>query len=304
MNSPRIDQLRQRIVELIPRSPSNEETYNAVNGLSLNSLLCLYMNWIDRFIPPRRRSVAFSNGFWKRNSPARFTSQIENLAQLSAAGDDLTPYLSSRIGTTGYVHNTRPRGGTSWDNKDMALNAHDVHHLHLYPTDDKNRRRKQSDELLFVGVSRHEMVLVMLGNHKSFDDGSLFQAVTEFRASEGLIVNGIKPPRGDYDPARNQKLVRYGRSSPGIFSDNVVVSSMISVAGTSLFHTQHADMCCAFMMEAEEVLTNRKSLAEFLGVDESKIPPKANWEWSFWCGDLLLVDRESNTNISVMPWRR
>ena len=113
---------------------------------------------------------------------------VYQLAKKIEAGDDLTPFLSDRIARFGYVSSANKRSksrGVEWQDKDYALNAFDTHHLHLKPAGTK--------ALLYVCFSRDHAFLVMLGDHKSFDDGTLAQALEGDRValigqSFGLIT--------------------------------------------------------------------------------------------------------------------
>ena len=107
---------------------------------------------------------------------------IYDLAEKIEAGQDLTPFLSDRVHRYGYVglktRTGKKRRGPEWEDKDYALNAYETHHLHL--------DTKGTEELLYVRFSRDGAFFVMLGNHDSFDDGTLAQAVAEMHVGTSL----------------------------------------------------------------------------------------------------------------------
>ena len=154
----------------------------------------------------------------------------------------------------------------------MAINAYGLHHIHLNPYNKNGNRNGTSDELVFVDVFRAEIVLVMLGDHKSFDDGSLFQTATNYKAETGWDIKGIRPPRENPNPVEQQLSVRHGLCSSGVSGDKLVATNTNSTAGTSIFHTQHADKCCELIETTEKCLADGQSLASLFGIDEDGFP--------------------------------
>ena len=170
--TPRLHAFHKKLGELIPCEP--ESARAALHPMSTPELLVRYLNWADRYVAPRPRRVITWEGFVRHGSAHLHREAVYGLAEKIEAGDDLTPYLSERISKFGYVSSKktkRRQRGVEWRDKDYVLNAFDTHHLHLKPTG--------SQELLYVCFSRNDALFVMVGDHKSFDDGSLAQAVAE-----------------------------------------------------------------------------------------------------------------------------
>src|SRR4051794_21605091 len=153
---------------MIPCVPDAEVARAELRAMPLLELLGVYVNWVQRFIPPRPREVRIVPKFWE----SRFTQECGGeglaLADKIAKGAGLTPHLSNKVHTDGYapMHlNTRGRThprGPEWGDKDFALNAFGVHHLHLAPTNGKPRRSERG-YLLYAAFGRSTAALVYLG---------------------------------------------------------------------------------------------------------------------------------------------
>jgi hypothetical protein len=196
---PRIRRLHDEIASAIPCDP--EEVRADLRAMNLNELLRRHVNWADRLLAPRPRSVATWEGFVRHGVAAAHWDAVQALAAKIRAGSDLKPNLSARIDRYGYVRpETIPQGkphGIEWDDKDCVLNAYDVHHLHLSP--------KRTRELLYVSFSRQGAFLVMVGDHNSFDDGTLARALAEARVGTSMELKGIlAPARAFTDRERNR----------------------------------------------------------------------------------------------------
>ena len=116
---------------------------------------------------------------------------MNDLIKKIERGDNLTPFLSDRIHHFGYVRptalqNKKRRGLVEWEDKDYALNAFETHHLHLSP--------KGTKELLYVIFSRDLAFLVMVGDHKSFDDGTLAEAIADAKVGTSHELKGLLGP--------------------------------------------------------------------------------------------------------------
>jgi hypothetical protein len=199
-------------------------------------LLSRYINWADRFVAPRPRRVVTWDGFHRHGTATAHWDAVSALAAEIEAGNDLTPYLSDKLNRSGYVpakddRKKRPRG-LEWADKDYALNAYEMHHLHLNPAG--------SEELLYVSFSRNDAFFLMVGDHKSFDDGSLAQAIAESRVGTSYELNGVVAPRQRRTMNEYNQLQRRGWSTFFPIGGRAVMGATLSTAGTSWLHTKHA----------------------------------------------------------------
>lgn len=304
-SSPRVLQLRESIQEIIPCVSDDDRSYLA--RMKLSDVISAYMNWIDRKIPPRPRQTMVWDGFWSRGNLLHHGNNIDLLIQMLRKGDDMTPYLSRHLRRHGYE---RPRLGTHgipWQGKrgghiDFALNAFDLHHLHLKPCDDKGRRPGGSKELLYVKVSRKEALLLMLGDHNSFDDGTLLQAISDYKAISGDYLYGITGVTPERSIKETGILLRNGINSIVMSSGNAVPTSMLSSIGTSIEHTQWADIICETIDEIEPNLddSNFRNAWE----ENYQIPATARLRWFFNYGDFGVLDENLRVFWPLHHWRR
>lgn len=304
LSSKRLSDLREWMIGRIPVLPASSDTRDQLRQMCINRLMRVYLNWIDRFIPPEPRSVMVWDGFWTRNNPREHADQVNVLIEKVRLGEDLTPYLSSRIHTHGFVPRPQTRKGINWGDKDLALNAYDLHHLHLIPANENGKRKGGSDRLLYVGVSREEVLLLMLGNHNSFDDGTLAEAVAEYRTQSGFVLNGIVGFSNEVTPKESQFLARRGISTALMVGDKATLGPMISSAGTAIDHTRHVDQCCEIIEDIEDVIDERSRLIGRFQLEESDVPHNPDWCWQFHYANLFLVERRTSTGFAVCRWRR
>ncbi|UIJ85274.1 hypothetical protein LZK77_16280 [Rhizobium leguminosarum] len=188
---PRIADLRRQLLSDIPCVPGTSSVRGELGTMALPQLISTYLNWKDRSLAPRPRRTIIWAGLYRHTRGPIDWDRIFKIVELSNNGDSLDRYLSRLAKTNGYVPRSPERRGIEWGDKDLALNAYSVHHLHLAPANLSGKRSGDSNALLFVAASRDAMTLLMVGNHSSFDDGTLFDAVTAFRAESDFWVRGF-----------------------------------------------------------------------------------------------------------------
>ena len=146
-------------------------------------------------------------------------------------GDDLEEHLSPNIAGNGFALPTKRR---RWEPiRDMALNAFGTHHLHLVPGG--------GDALVFIGFGREDARFVMVGNHRSFDDGTLADAIAHFLAETGQTSAALKPPEDPTTPRDQMRLARRGVSSLGTANGKVTPGPFIMTNGDAVRTWRCAD---------------------------------------------------------------
>ena len=205
---PRIDDFRARLAARIPCWPDEPTVRAELEQKQLDEVVRVYLNWARRFIPKRPREVSFSPSFWDAPLAKKVASELASLEARIRSGEDLTPHLSNLVQKRGFVPARFRKGGRvkspEWEDKDYALNAYDAHHLHIAPNG-------KGDELLYGCFRRDAALLLIVGDHNSFDDGSLAAAVSEARADAGhLVLKGILGPATPYTPKERNELARTG----------------------------------------------------------------------------------------------
>lgn len=304
LTRPRLEEFRHWLVQEIPCEP--KEARADLAGLSLPSLLINYMNWRDRFVPTRRRNVTTWENFMR--DPRTFTSwpAINDLARRIAAGEALTPFLSKDIKRFGYV---RPRAGKDgkrrgieWSDKDYALNSFGFHHLHLSDRILLSGWARRTDALLYVSFNRESAFFLMVGDHKSFDDGTLEKAVADSRAASGQVLKGITAdPMGRAD--RN-RLQRHGMATTIPVGDKVVPGAMISTAGTSIFHSNHAAQIMRYLEHEEIRLDDEAHQRELFGFANLPPPPAPDFVWRMNDCDIGALERSTGILFELLHWHR
>jgi hypothetical protein len=225
-----------------------------------------------------------------------------DLAKKIEAGDDLKPFLSDRIERFGYVRpkandNNKPRG-LEWGDKDYALNAFETHHLHLTP--------RGSKELLYVIFYRDSALLVMVGNHKSFDDGTLAQAIAEARVGTWHEIEGVLGPVLPRTMSEQNKLQRRGLSTAFQVDEHMVMGALLSTAGTSPLHTMHTDRLIEFMIRLDPQLDVPGFGRERLERNGWAYPAEPAFDWVMQYCDLWLIETTTATGFKFkeLDWRR
>jgi hypothetical protein len=297
MWSPRPHAFHEKLADLIPCEP---ETARAdLYQMSTPELLVRYLNWADRHVAPRPRRVITWEGFVRHGSAHLHREAVYDLAQKIDAGDDLTPFLSERISRFGYVspeNNKRKRRGVEWRDKDYALNAFETHHLHLKLTG--------TQALLYVCFSRNDAFFVMVGDHKSFDDGTLAQAVAECRVGTALEFKGVLGPARPHNVREQNRLERYGFSTYSQVGGHTVMSALLSSAGTAVQHTMHAKSISRAIKKIEPQLDDASFCQKLFGQSGITCPATPVFQWVMRHCDLCLAETTTGVNFVIAQWRR
>ena len=197
-----------------------------LDGYDVWKLLIIYMNWIDRFIVPRKRQVRYAPSFWNDPRAIAHKEAVLRIAEKIESGADLTPHLSGQIHTHGYVPKRPPQKvkGPEWGDKDFALNAYDVHHLHLGKSSDKKGRVSHGRDLLYACFERDNATFLLLGDHKSFDDGSLARTAAAWRG-RGTVHT-------PYSDEERKELHRHGITTIEFVDGRAYIGSGLASDGT------------------------------------------------------------------------
>jgi hypothetical protein len=192
-------------------------------------------------------------------------------------------------------HNKKSRG-PEWGDKDYALNAYETHHLHL--------SKKGTDELLYVIFSRENAFLVMLGNHESFDDGTLAQAVAEMRVGTFLEFKNILGPALPRCPGEQNRNQRRGHATVFQVGGQTVMGAMLERGGMSPFHTDHVRRVLDRLRSMDSELNMPGFARDRFERKGWHYPSEPHFEWRMRCCDLFLVEMSTGTAFIEVPWRR
>ncbi|MDA9532818.1 hypothetical protein [Bradyrhizobium sp. CCBAU 25338] len=207
-------------------------------------------------------------------------------------GNDMRPYLSDQL-NYGYV---RAKDQTLWGNKDYVLNAYEMHHLHLSPSGTK--------ELLYVSFSRVDAFFLMVGDHKSFDDGTLAQAVADARVGTSYELKGILGSRQPETMSEHNRRQRRGLSTAFQVGDQVVMGALLSSAGTSPLHTMHADRITEAMQQLDVQIDEPQFGRDWFEQNGKSYPATPTFKWAIQYCDLYLVETTTSVGFPIVKWRR
>ncbi|MCV9936113.1 hypothetical protein OIU35_07030 [Boseaceae bacterium BT-24-1] len=277
----------------------------ALASLNMPQTMLAYVNWASRFIQPRRRTVSYAPAFWKSQAAMERGGDVLALEAAVKAGSNLTPYLSGRVLSDGYQSGAENGEGkqTKWADKDFALNAYGIHHLHFVPANGKSRGAEQGKHghLLYVEFGRYHATFLMVGDHKSFDDGTLHDAVIEARASSGAWeLQGIRPPRNPEDHKDEFRLARRGFATTAVKDGRVFIAANLSTAGTSPRHTRHASHILRALSVVDPELDKDSYWRERFASFGRSVPTARDFEWSMQYTELSVIERCSQTKLIIV----
>jgi hypothetical protein len=298
---PRVARLHRELAETIPCGANVRDRLTA---MSLLDLLGIYTNWAQRMIPPRKRQIEFAPGFWEPALARKHGGRVLALAPKIERGLDLSRHLSGKVGSSGYVPEDphSQRRGPEWGDKDFALNAWNVHHLHLDEADPKGRHQRTEDgELLYAIFGPQHATFVLLGDHNSFDDGSLEEAVLRLRAEIGdYTLRGLVGSARSFTPEQRKTLARRGYTTSADFDGQVILSAQLSTAGTNLWSRRHADMIFDALLHLDPQLDDPAFTLQ-RGDGRPWAPPTdPAFEWKMVYNTLFLVEQKVSIAFPIV----
>lgn len=274
----RIRTFRLGIARTIPRIPNDKETLDAIEGLSLGSLLIHYTNWAVRFVAPRPRAVlvepsALNDPRWHSQTDA-ITAFLEKVK----AGIELTPHLSLDPQTRGVTLSSlrQEPGGDRWADKDFMLNVMGYHHFHLGTKAEPRGHVTRTNDLLFARVSRDEFTVLGIFDHAVFErPADPDQAMTAERKRLWAVFDE--------------------HSARGIPSGVAFIPAMVSTSGHSTSLVMMAQRFARLIAEVDPKLDDPAYVRSMYEEAELAMPHKPRLAWRFNILDLGLIDPTSET---------
>lgn len=295
---PRLRKFYEKLAYLIPCQ--TDDARAELLAMSPADLLVRYFNWADRRISPRSRRIVTWEGISRHGSALSCWEAVKGLAAEIEAGNDLMPFLSDKVHKCGYVsakQEGRRSRGVEWADKDYALNAFEMHHLHL--------SRSGSERLLYVSFSRTDAFFLMVGDHKSFDDGSLARAVAESRVGTSYELKGAIAPREQPTMGEQNQIQRRGYTTFYPTSEGgSVVGATLSAAGTSPLHSVQTKRVIRTIERLEADIDKPSFGREWFEKSERTYPDLPDFEWAMDHCDLCLLENKALVKIPLVLWRR
>lgn len=148
------------------------------------------LNWIEyviRLIPPKKREVHFSKGFWER-APKECCEQIRSLADKFKSGQDVNPYLSKTV-----------QNALQGKRTDMLWTDWEICHFHLSENiPNGSYFSKRSDYLLFAIIGDYFVCFLDARPHPKgaeFADPELYKYICESWPELVNNLEGISPDK-------------------------------------------------------------------------------------------------------------
>ncbi|SEF25619.1 hypothetical protein ABL840_01720 [Variovorax sp. NFACC27] len=273
----RIRQLRLAICKQIPKFPNNRESLAALEAKSLGAVLIDYINWGNRFVPPRPRRVTIEPTLTADSRWKRLSGDVKALLKKARDGADLGPYLSLRVARHGFTLKSREisQSADRWEDKDFFLNVMGYHHFHLGPSIEAAGHAARTDEVLFAQVTRDAFTAVGLFDHSVFESK---EAASQSMTAERDRLWRLTEQRNSF-----------GRA-PGIYIDHPITNS-----GHSLQHTHLAAHFARQIYFVDPKLDDLASRAELFPDLPHAVVKAMKLTWNFHYLDLGLCDRTSGT---------
>jgi hypothetical protein len=214
--------------------------------MPLTNLVALYLNWRNRFIPAEQRRVFRSVQFGANPAYAKHKADINRLLGKIAAGADLTPHLSDRIGT---AYEVNRKGSLKGAALDLTLNEWNIHHLHFgHEIAAGSRFVKRcwgKPELLFAIFRPGAAYVLDVLTHDDFTNDELVRIAVRNWRDRGLFlrVNGLPGPQRCVTPKdRGAARSKRGNVLVEVDGEFYVAPDAISQAGVSMNTVRGGDL--------------------------------------------------------------
>lgn len=303
LTRPRILDLRKRLVSAIPCNPDTAEARSVLEAKNLSDLMLIHVNHAARFVRPRPRVVHVVDGFWDSARARANEKMVRWVIAEIQAGLDLTPRLSDRVHTDGFTHPSRNSKGRPmrWEDKDFALNAYGMHHLHLGEPRPSGGPVARTRDLVYARFWRDEAVLLAVADHNAFDDGTARGLSARLDLALGRELHGVEPDDGsEFTQQQKNRLARSGLTVFDFVDGKVVVPSAMMTSGNRMDHVRHVGRIVQALGEHEPKLEER-SHVEWLFSHSKVIPPEqCSFRWQMDRTALQLVEEVSNTGFVIV----
>ncbi|QOZ51553.1 hypothetical protein XH90_09285 [Bradyrhizobium sp. CCBAU 53338] len=145
----------------------------------------------------------------------------------------------------------------------------------------------------------------MVGDHKSFDDGSLARAVAESRVGTSYELKGIMVPRRKPAISEQNQIQRRGYTTFYPTSEGgSVVGATLSTAGTSPLHSVQAKRVIKTIERLEADIDKPSFGRDWFEQSGRPYPDSPDFEWAMNHCDLCLLENKALVKIPLVLWRR
>ncbi|MEZ8406016.1 hypothetical protein AB6C66_23055 [Vibrio splendidus] len=272
MNSKRIKSFKSRMIKELPKTPNSKATIAELEAQSIASILFYFVNWVNRMIPCRRRTIrvvkeSLLDVRWqkKRSHIDSFLSDVER-------GKDLSSYLSTKVNLRGYVPSALIGEGVydKWEDKDFVLSTTGFHHFHL---DKYEPSKPRSDEMIFARVTRNNFYVLGVFNHSVFSSANT--DTLEFERKRLLRL---------YD--------QFSRIE--VDGEQLVETNLMTMSGHPLTIHQYVQAYIIILDQVDHKLDDREFFNNLYTKNNLPVPKKNKLKWVLVGLDLGVVDNNDN----------
>lgn len=269
--SKRIRKLRRDLIKKLPKSPNDKATKIELVGQNLTDLLIHYLNWACRYVAIKKRKVIIDSEVTKDKRWPISKPGIEALFEKVRNGEELTPHLSLRAHSKGYVSSKTKNtpNADRWEDKDFLLNVMGYHHFHLGLNLEPGGFVTRTDNVLFAKVTRELFTAIAIFDHSVFE-----------------------PPEGEISSERSRLWELFDDYAlSGVPDGTVVIPSLIATSGHPLHLVGMAQDYAWVISQTDPMLDQYEFLKEFYSDAGLNVPKKPKLEWWINFTDLGLFDK-------------
>lgn len=263
--------VRRHLLDALPDDPTG-----ALEEERLWDLLVIYATWQGRFVAQRPRAVHISSELAATEEAQG--GRLDPIVSRIEGGDDLTPYLSTRVHTAYEPQATRNSTRHLRGDRDLLLADWGLHHLHLRPT--------RSSRLVFARFAPDDAYLIGLYEHGDWALLDVLERLIRNWPDDNLLdhaeyVTGLTQCYSDADRLQ----LRNAGVNVGVEIDGrVYMTHGQSLDGAPM---QHAISANNFMWTMEEWQRSgedrlREKLVALVGTSKLDHYLSGNWEPCVW----------------------
>lgn len=273
--SPRIKNLRNKIICEIPFFPNTKETQEELISKPFEEVLLAYLNWKSRIIPIRHRKTTLPASVTTHKKWCTYKESIRSILKKADLGMDLNPFLSEKVNKRGYESDKLFNKENIWNDKDQILNLHHYHHFHLDMNIKDNLMSERSEYLLFAEITRNKFTAIGIFDHSIFDE---------------VLPNYISSERKRFLDIHYQRVIKHS-------SSQFVTSSQITASGHNYQILKSCHEIIRILFINDSKLDQRNDVNSIYANFKRTPPPNFKFEWYFDGLDLYLRNKKTDDNF-------
>ena len=273
-DSKRVRSFRRAITKAIPIRPDDRATRERFAQLPLPSQLVHYLEWLQRFVPPRPREVVIETPMDGHPRWPELKDCLEELLAKVRTGADVNRHLGERI-ARGYS----PAASGLWDDRDFLLTVTGYRHFHLGRGErTRGGFTERQNDVLFADISSDRFVALGIFDHSVFRDPSCGPQTADQRRFWSMHEN------------RRSRQV-----PPGA----VYFDVGITTSGRCIGLVNLADAYARQIHQLDPLLDDRAFVAQLYEECPRDVPRRPKFSWAFRDLDLALLERTGRSAFII-----